>query len=213
MLTVITPSATYDLTVLATVKERLGLTDTSNDTLLNHLISAASGKAATYCNRVFAKEQVSETFRLPRFHHHTHIAGVSRPPLLELKRYPIVTVDAVTEGATTLTSADYEFEAETGLIYRLDGNDTRWHWTGPKIVIEYTAGFALLDGLPYQLEEAVIELVKVAWFGRKRDPMLRNESQPGLGDQQFWIGTSPGQTGALPPAIAGLLDPFRVVPV
>lgn len=210
MLTVVTQAATYDLTVLATVKERLGITDASNDTLLGHLISAASDKASSYCNRVFAQEQVSQTFRLPRIRG----AGGELPQSLELTRFPIISIDAATDGTTVLTSADYEVDDETGLLYRLDGNDCRWHWFGPKIVVLYTAGFALLDDLPYPIEEAVIELIKTAFAGRKRDPMIKSEMITDIGSTDFWVGGVPGaNTSGMPDYITGMLDPFRNIPV
>lgn len=209
MLTVITPAPTYDLTVLATVKERLGITDGTQDTILGHLISAASDKAATYCNRVFAQETVQETIRL-----HRKGGRFWHPESIKLKRFPIASFVSIVDGTTTLVSSvDYEFDAIRGLLYRLDGSDNRCHWLGPKIVIQYVGGYAVMDSLPYPIEEAVIEIIKLTWYGKQRDPMLRSEGEPGIGQQQFWVGSSPGQIGPLPPAISGILDQFRDVQV
>jgi hypothetical protein len=212
MLTVITPAATYDLTVLATVKERLGITDTASDTLLGHLISAASGRAAAYCNRVFAEETVEETLRLPR--HFGQSGRHVRPLVLTLVRFPVSALVSATDGTAALTPADYELDGETGQLYRLDGSDNQIRWTGPKLVVRYTAGYALLDSLPYGIEEAVIELVKSAWFGRKRDPLVKSEAVTDIGSTDYWVGSAPGEGEiGLPETVAAMLNPFRRIAV
>ena len=62
---IITPATTYDLISLDELKTMFGilLTDTSQDELLTMLITNYSDIIATYCNRVFAYEELSEIWR------------------------------------------------------------------------------------------------------------------------------------------------------
>ena len=50
--------------MLATVKAELGITDRSEDENLARWIKQASDAVSKHCNRVFAQETLSETFRL-----------------------------------------------------------------------------------------------------------------------------------------------------
>ncbi len=205
MITIITPAATHDMTVLATVKTRLGITTTADDDLLASLITAYSGVAEDYTNRVFAEETVEETFRFARF--------ALRPSELWLERYPVTEIVSATDGDTTLTSDDYELDGDKGKLLRLNGNDIPWFWTGPKVVIRYTAGYALLDSLPFGIEEAVIEMVKATYLARNRDPMLKSQQVIDVGTEQYWVGGVPGQDGGLPDTIRDKLDKHRRVSV
>lgn len=98
MLTVVTPAQSYDLTVLATVKAELGITDRSEDENLTRWIKQASDVIAKYCNRVFAQETVSETFRL-----------ATRESNLLLSRYPVVSIAAVQETGETLAASQQNY--------------------------------------------------------------------------------------------------------
>jgi hypothetical protein len=80
----------------------------------------------------------------------------------------------------------------------------------PQSVI-YTAGYDLLGGLPDTIEKACIELCKVHWGSRGRDPMVRSIDIPGVKRVDFWVGTTPGaDNGAIPPTVAGRLERFIV---
>lgn len=64
--------------------------------------------------------------------------------------------------------------------------------------------------LPDDVVDACLRLVTARFKARGRDPMLRTQGEPGIGQQQFWIGPQPGQHGALPPEIQSLVEPYRV---
>ncbi len=122
--TVITPAATHDLTTLETVKDELGILNTAQDTRLYRWIAEASGFIKSYCNRTFAEEQVSELWRsaggMGRFHHHHHGDGQTTVGFLQLRRFPVTTIDSVSEDdGTALTSDDYEIDAERGWLWRM----------------------------------------------------------------------------------------------
>src|SRR5450759_693293 len=99
--TAVTDTAdTYDLTVLATVKAELGITDRDEDENLARWINQASGVIAKYCNRVFAQETLSDTFRLK---------WRECEEILVLSRFPVSSIASVLENDATLDPAsDYE---------------------------------------------------------------------------------------------------------
>lgn len=193
MLTVLTPATTSDLTVLATVKAEMGITDRASDVALAGFIRQASDVVAKFCNRVFARETVSQTIRLDHRH-----------DVLILKRFPIASITAIVENDVALGPSDYELNGETGVLQRLH-SDTVTFWPRGKVVVTYTSGFDLPRGLPSGIERAAILLVKSYASGGDRDPMVRSETIDGAGSTDYFSG---GATG-LPPEVEGLLIPHR----
>lgn len=206
ILTIVTPAPTHDLTVLVTVKDELGVTDASQDDRLNRWISETSGFIRSYCNRTFAQEQVREMWRVSeRFPRHEGF--------VQLRRYPVVSIDGIEEDdGDALTTDDYEVDAERGWLWRMRGQTAgvggcRCPWRARKLSVTYTAGYALLDGLPYGIETACIETIKHRAAARNRDPNLRAQEIPGELVQQWWV---PGANeDGVPPEIQAMLDPHR----
>jgi hypothetical protein len=194
-----------DMTVVATVKAELGITVTTYDDLLDVLIQHASAACASYCNREFASETVISSFRTPMER------GRARPAeALLLDRTPMTAITTVVEDSVALDAAEYEFDAETGFLWKLSSNDTRVWWTGPKLVVTYTGGYVMLTTLPSDLERACIDLVKHRWFSRQRDPLVKAVDVPGVLSEQYWVGGA--SEGAIPKEISVLLDPYvRIV--
>ncbi len=202
MLTVTTPAESHRLTTLATVKAELSLTGGSgDDSYLAELIDRASDMVSRHCNRSFAREAVLETFRL---------AVPER--VLSLGRWPLANILSVTENGDTLTADDYEAETETGFLHRL-ADDRRTLWATGKIEVSYRAGYALPGQpgrtLPPDAEAAVVALVKDFWFARGRDLAVKAETVEGLGRTDYWRGGD----SSMPPEVAGLLTPYRNIPV
>lgn len=207
-LTVVTPAANQDLTDLATVKAALGITDTSEDANLSKYITQASGDIRAYCNRIFLKQTYKETFRV------LFVRGLQREHLDQvcLSVSPLATIDSLTLDSATLTeNTDFERDGE-GNLYRLDayGNGVRWYFG--RLVVQYDAGWEYTS-LPSPIGHACIDLVKLARSASTRDPLVKAESIPGVGDVQYWIGDVPGTVGNLPPNIQAELDPFRRITV
>ena len=191
MLTVTTPASNFDLTVLATVKDELGITDRREDDNLARWIKQASDAISKHCNRVFVQETVSETFRLK-----------CRDDGLLLARYPVSGIASVVENDTTLDASDYEVTTESGVLKRLS-SDREWCWPAGKIVVAYTAGYALVTDLPYGVERAAIALVKQYRYSAERDPLLRSEQVEGAGSSAYFDGV---EITGLSPEVEGLLS-------
>lgn len=216
-ITVVTPATVRKLTTVARAKTELGLTDTSQDTLLALLLDEASDAIAAYCHRVWGRETVRET-----------LPGTGRR-LLGLSRTPLISVTSLTEDDVAIT--DYTIEdAATGALARDNGwwpsaaggwdsiaytsgyilpGYQRWRYS-----ITYQAGFILpeeaLPTLPGGVERACLETIKGWWQARSgRDPAItsiaQGQSRVGYGNVASGV-----EIGALPAVAVGLLAPWRV---
>lgn len=206
ILTVTTASDTYDLSVLATLRTEFGITDNTENAKLAVWLTQASHIAASYCKRVFAQETLTETFRPDQ----NRGLSSSRRESLILARRPITSVTSVTIDDVALTSVEYEYDADAGILYRLDTSGYRSCWYCCKsIIVVYVAGYELLATLPYDVERAVIMMVRDMRADQTRDPNLIEQEIPGVIRNRWWAD---GQsTVLLPPEISGLLDPYRNV--
>lgn len=198
--------ARYDLTDLATVKAELNVTSGGDDVFFKSLISRASAAAASYCNRVFPVETVTDEFWAQRDPGGFCLIPGKFDPLM-LSRFPIVTVTSVTENAVTLVDGtDFRIDADKGQLVRIDGSGYPRSWPSYPIVVTYSAGYATI---PFDVVDAVLRMVKNRFFMRQRDPSLRQQNVPGVLEQTFWIATG-SEVGALTPDVADLLDGYRV---
>lgn len=149
---VLTPADSYALVTLDEVKDMLGLssTDTSEDDQINMWIDQYSDVVATMCNRVFAYEEVQETWR-----------GDSMPfdcPRLFLTHYPVNDDDITSVESPRGSVVDpslYEIENGSGKL-RIEGA-----WSEP-ITVTYSGGYLLPDEAPEALKTAVGLLIQAA---------------------------------------------------
>ena len=151
------------LTQLSTVKARLGITDTVDDTLLTNLIKFASGRFDRECNRTFARGSgISEEFR-------------GDDAELRPGRYPIEAVTAFhlktseTEGWVQQTSVVYLIrDACVVSLPAAVGSSQQ------QLRVTYTGGYVLpgstpgagQTALPDEVELACIEQVAL-WYQRR----------------------------------------------
>jgi len=195
ILTVTTAATTQDLTIAATVKIELGITGTSEDAKLATWIKQASAMISSYCGRVFGAETVSETFWLDR--------AVEK---LILERFPVSALASVTEDGVVLTTADYQSDPSNGMLGRLS-SDVLTCWSARKIIIAYTGGFELLNGLPHDVERACISLVRQLRSQATRDPLAKRIEIPDVRTVDYWVGKV-GESGSMPPDVLDLLAPY-----
>lgn len=197
ILTVTVAATTHDLTTLDTVKDELGSPNVS-DATLERWISDSSVRCAEYCNRVFAKETVTEEFAL---------TGGRYVDALGLSRIPVVALTSVVIDGTTLDASEYRLNASSGLLHRLC-QGARSIWAGCKIVVTYSGGYELIGDLPRTIEQACLILVRQRMSARMRDPMLKSLELPGVVTETYWVDTS-GNGADMPPDAAGLLERHR----
>lgn len=136
-LRVLVASSTAKLMSLADVKLRLGITDSSQDTVLGQIIDDASSAIATYLGRDLARQRYLET-----------VAGTGRVRLL-LSRYPLDR-DSITLTIDDLADTDWSVEdAETGRLWRDSGWPAGIWAIGEEpersTAVTYKAGYVLPD--------------------------------------------------------------------
>lgn len=213
ILEVITPALSHDLTTLATAKLFLGITNTSSDTLISMLIKQVSNSIMTWCDRVFAEEEVSEEF-LPEADYDLDLRNYRT---LRLKRYPVDTIASISiDSEAALETTLYKLNPKNGLVYRLnaDGFYSYWCWT-KSLVVAYTAGYALLNELPYDIERACLIWIKDAYTNTNAGNQNSDIKSIEINDirtiEYFNTTTSiKGSGGAEPPPEAALLlEPYR----
>jgi hypothetical protein len=150
---VTTPATVFDILTLSEAKLLLGMstTDTSQDAVLAMWITTFSTMIATYCNRTFAKETVTEIWR------ETYNGR------LFLSHWPIHAADVedVWAGSTPLDPSEYELEERSGKLSFVanPGGAASMPWL-PPAVVTYTGGYDLPGEAPYDLKQAAAILIR-----------------------------------------------------
>lgn len=168
------------LTTLAKVKALLGITNDTKDEILTDMIQAASDFAVRYCNRTFAAQTVKES-----------LIGKGRPDLM-VSITPITHLEKV-EFDEAEADGCVILDADAGFIQRRTGfksteflashfdlapssfGEKRWHVT-------YTGGYVLpgwgesagTRTLPYDLERAIMSMVKVSYKNMGFDGSMKS---------------------------------------
>lgn len=197
ILTVTSPAeaSAKRLCTLAALKAELGINDSASDAALEEKIDQASASIAEWCQRAFAAEAVSETFRLS--------APVNA---LVLDRCPVTTIASVTCDGRLLDAEVYEHDGRNGMLWRLE-SDARSMWPAAKVVVAYTAGYALPDAAPADLRRACMVLASTWWQSRGRDATLRSENTEGVDGVSYFDARNGG--GGLPAMVTDLLESYR----
>lgn len=185
MLEILNPASTNHLTTLARVKTELKITTSDQDGQLLDYISEASDMIAAYCNRdTFGQETLRQTERLS-----------SARECIVLARDLAATIAAVEVSGEELGPDGYELDGS--LLYRLCGDHRGW-WTAGKVVVTYTAGYALLGALPFAIERAALDLIVNLHHAQGRDGAVRQEMVEGVGSQSFFDVRGSMKDSALP---------------
>ncbi len=199
LLTVTTAAENRRLALPAALQAELELASADLPRLTD-LFEQASRAAEGFCNRIFPRDTLSETFRL----------SLERETLI-LTRFPVFGTPEIEEDGDELDADDFEVEAETGLLRRLVA-DAPSCWAAAKVVVAYQAGYALpseaVRNLPPPIERAVLIIAKAWWFAGTRDPMLASVSAEGQGSETYRAGA--GGKGGLPDEAEALLRPFAL---
>lgn len=97
--------------------------------------------------------------------------------------------------------AQGEYSVSTVGVYTFNTADQ-----GAALSIKYA-----YTALPADLAMAATRLVVMRSKGKNRDPMQVSHSEPGVGEDRWWVGGFQG--AGFPPEIEGLIGPYRDVPV
>lgn len=213
MLTVITPATNRKLTTVANLRLDLGYGPTDpSDAVLERMIDVASSAAEIYCNRVFARETVKETFDT-----------VIGEDFILLSRAPLYQITELSVDGDIYDAANYQVDSSK--LYRLDDDGRRLPWGSGAFSVTYSAGYALPGDdpaqpgpqLPLAIQSAISAEVSARKGAQGRDPLVRSESEDGIGSTSWFasagMGSSSASGGLLNPAAAAQLDAFRWIPV
>jgi hypothetical protein len=135
---VITPAKEISLATLFELKALLNFaqTDGAFDTGLELMLRRSSGEIAAYCRRVFAEEEVVETFR-------NFVSSA-----IFLSRYPVSRIVSISSGS-------WDIDAESGMLVGAG--------TSP-LVVHYVGGYKLPAEAPQGLRQAALMLSREAYF-------------------------------------------------
>jgi hypothetical protein len=197
---VIEPAVSRDLTTLETARIELGIpeADTSVDADIERMIHEMSSVVAGYCGQTFAEETVSETF-LPESCGEALNAAV-------LNRTPVTALVSIERDGSELSTGEFELDEAKGILYFLRGGCYCACGGFRSLVITYTAGYPLLDGLPEAIEKATLILVSDSYNSIGRDPNMRSETIPGV--HSYTLGGITADATMVSADVAQLLDPY-----
>jgi hypothetical protein len=231
IVTVVTPAVTRLLVLLDRMKTEIGLRTVEEDEILADDIAEVSDLIPSHCNREFAIETVRETFRGDAygsadresgFYHGIYgvghnIQSARAGAHLRLSRTPVASITSISVDGTALDPSEWDVD-EDGWLTRLDvGGYQTWWASSLSVVVVYQGGYVLpgqtptgnQKALPRNIERAAIDLVKMAWFSRKRDPMQRTTGDPGTGQASYWVGGLPNSEG-MPTNVQAMLQKYKV---
>jgi hypothetical protein len=175
---VITPATESDLLTLDEAKQWLNipLTDTSQDAMLEMMISTFSSEIAQRLNRhptvTLGKEEVSEVWRETMngrlFLSHwpvketdivsVTVGDVAIAPMRRLNG-ALVPMRLNTRDAI-LATGDYELEEASGKLSNISvGGSQSAPWNHP-VTVHYSGGYSLPDEAPLELKHAVVMLIR-----------------------------------------------------
>lgn len=198
----------HDLTTVEEVLAELGIAgDADTNAEIADQISLYSKIIATYCDRIFAKEYITETFVLDR--------GECLS-WLPLSRYPVDTIYSVTVDGVELDESNWIVNPENGLLNHL----IRGHWYGWRVVVTYVGGYDLPGDAPTALNRACVEFIKdrrPAGDSGSSVPVssVRAIEDSGSRVEFFQSNAATGTTtnAAIPSSVADLISPFRKISV
>ena len=180
-----------------------GITGSSQDTLIAFLLGMSSAYVRRACGRNLTNGFESAT--------RTETYSGTDETTIQLQEWPITSVTSVTQlfaGGSTqaLDSTTYRFNADTGILSRIDAVRGRFASFGTdgatvagtwrpepmfadgffNFSVVYVGGYSTI---PADLHQAVCQLTDILYVGRGRDPSLKSES---LG-QYSWTAADAAQ--------------------
>lgn len=185
------------LTSLSDAKAFLGITGSSEDTIVGDLVNMASDVVNKYCNRKFLAADYTEYYN-----------GDGTFELI-LKNYPVNSVDSLYDDVLRAfdstseidVSADVLVDGSTGIL-RLWNNESAFEPGQANVKVTYNAGYALAS-MPYSVKQAV-HLIMQDWYKN-----AYQFKRTGIASETNASGESKTfQDNALPEKVTKMLDPY-----
>ncbi len=202
-------AAARRLTSAAKVRALIG-SSPSDDAKIETLIDGISAECASACNIARPANMASPATFGQEVVKATWLASPERRSAMLILPWRVaITPGQVVENGVNLTSnVDYRLVGG-GMLQRMSAG-APIYWSSAAIVVPYTAGWVLPDGVPPELERQVIDQVKMAYYAADSDPAIRSESVPDTYQASYAVagGDSIGKSGLLT-ALEGALAPFK----
>jgi hypothetical protein len=215
--TIVTPAKTLDLTTLDAFKTDLGLEETADDAFLKQQITNESRTAQSNCHRVFAVQIYQDKFFLPRdFHPRVLREAVEPLQLSSMPASPVgpewsLEVESVVEGqsnpVTLVQGTDFLVDPFKAQLIRVNERGYPRSWRASPVIVVYSAGYS---PIPADVAQAANLLVKMRWYARKRDPMVRSRSAVGIYEASYWGGTGIGGADDMTAEATAKLERYRI---
>jgi len=195
---ILTPATSFALMTLDELKVALGApTGTpATDEQWQWMIDANSATISEICNRVFAKEEVEETWR-------EIVSG-----RVFLTHYPVKEADIESVTIGGIDQVGWELEEASGKLSL---------FSGPRdpIVVHYTGGFDLPDEAPMPLKQAAV-LMSASWKAQLAMvqvtgvKMIAHKEARVMFHTPTTGGSSGGSSssGGVPPAVESILSQY-----
>lgn len=187
--------ATVALVSTANVKTFLGITGSTEDTIIDALVNSMSVAIAKYCGRDFVSAAATEYYD-----------GTDAPSLV-LKRYPIITLTSLNIDGARLFGSSTDVDVSANVI--VDNNSgiiTLWNLYDKfpcgrrNVKVVYTAGYATI---PADLQHAAKLAVQFTYKRHYTEQRIGIVSES-VGDKNISY-----DQGDLPSPVKKLLAPYR----
>ena len=193
---VITPATSFAFMTLDELKVALGAPSgtTATDEQWQWMIEANSATIAEICNRVFAKEEVEESWR----------ELVNNR--IFLTHYPVKEADIQSVTSNGVDQIDWELEEASGKL--------QFFGRSEPVTVRYTGGFVLPDETPMPLKQAAV-LMAANWKAQLAMVQVTGVRMIAHKEARVMFHTpSTGSTGGttssggVPPAVESILSQY-----
>ncbi|MBF0889625.1 hypothetical protein [Gluconobacter cadivus] len=198
--------ADLPLVSLQSLMDSLSITDGNAGGALADILLRASQAVTSYIGRPLLIADREETIRI-------------RPGDIQLSLkmavWPVTGITAVLRDGRPLPAPTdgWDYDVTCGILYPSDGQ----FWVAGRYVLQYRAGWvapdqvddggsAIPSTVPADVRSAVLITARALYYAGDRDPLLKSESEQGVGSTSW--GTPDASSGGLPSDAAALLSRY-----
>lgn len=200
--TIVTPAANEGFCSLSDLKDMLGISGVSKDAILTTIIKRASALIEDFCGRKFETQRIIEKVKPERDF-----------TVIKLGAFPVIAVHAVNYKGVAVDAAEYSSDRKQyGFLDSADGYF--WNPCGRifDYEVEYTYGYNCPEDLPLPIQQACIQLAKMAYLTKSQHPGVKVIEVPEVYRVAFAGGDLPNTSfnALMSNDVKMLLQPYKV---
>lgn len=181
MIKVTIPAVDRGILTIEQLRAAAGVTDSSQDEVLDELGVALSDWLASICG--IAKDGIHPpTFKVETVEQTDFTVKMKSHIVLD--RLPIISVTDVTSNGETVDPDTYVIDHGAGLLIRVRGNGL-YFWSCGKTVITYNAGF---DPVPTFISTLLMDMVRFKWDAASADARVKRKEIVDISVTDYWVG-------------------------